>query len=152
MRVDAASRVVAATPELVYAALTDPDAWLSWLPPSGMSARIEHFDLRVGGGYRLVLTYDRPDAGQLGKTSADSDVVEGRFVELVPGERVAQEVDFTSDDPSYAGTMRMTWSVAAHPDGAEVSFRAEDVPAGISAEDHRAGLLSSLANLARFLR
>lgn len=151
MRVDAAGRVVAASPQEVYAAFTDPAAWLSWLPPTGMTARIEHFDLRVGGRYRLVLTYDRPDPEQRGKTSADSDVVEGRFVELVPGERVVQEVDFSSDDPSYAGTMRMTWSVATHPDGTEVRFRAEDVPTGISPEDHRAGLRASLANLADHL-
>ena len=41
--------------------------------------------------------------------------------------------------------------MSAHPDGAEVTIRAENVPAGISAEDHAEGLNSSLANLAEHL-
>jgi hypothetical protein len=34
---------------------------------------------------------------------------------------------------------------------ARVEIRADDVPDGISAEDHAAGLASSLANLAAYL-
>ena len=35
--------------------------------------------------------------------------------------------------------------------GSRVEFRADDVPDGISAEDHAAGLTSSLTNLATYL-
>lgn len=34
-RTDKASRVIAASPERVYAALVDPDALTTWLPPEG---------------------------------------------------------------------------------------------------------------------
>jgi hypothetical protein len=44
--------------------------------------------------------------------------------------------------------MTMTWEVAAVADGTRVEIRAENVPAGISAADHAAGMSSSLANLA----
>jgi hypothetical protein len=44
--------------------------------------------------------------------------------------------------------MTMTWALTASADGTRVDIRADDVPAGISAEDHAAGLASSLANLA----
>jgi uncharacterized protein YndB with AHSA1/START domain len=149
-RTDTASRTVAAPPSRVYAALVDPEAMLQWLPPPGMTARFEHFDASAGGGYRIVLTY--PDAsGSPGKTTANSDVVDVRFIELVPGVRVVQAVDFESDDPSFAGTMTMTWELVAANDGTRVEIRADDVPDGISAEDHAAGLASSLANLATFL-
>src|SRR5690348_2398581 len=149
-RTDADSRVVAAPPERVYAALVDPEALLAWLPPAGMSGRFERFEARPGGGYRMVLTY--VDASEAhGKSSVDSDVVEARFVEIAPGERVVQAVDFVSDDPAFAGTMTMTWEVSAVEDGTLVSIRADDVPAGISAEDHAAGLASSLANLAHYV-
>ncbi len=47
--------------------------------------------------------------------------------------------------------MTMTWEVTAVGDGVRVDIRADDVPAGISAEDHAAGLHSSLANLGRYL-
>jgi hypothetical protein len=42
----------------------------------------------------------------------------------------------------------MTWEVTATEAGTRVDIRADDVPAGISADDHAAGLASSLANLA----
>ena len=149
-RTDRASRLIAAPPERVYAAFIDPAALEAWLPPTGMSARIERFDARPGGFYRMVLTYDDPSSAP-GKATADSDIVEGRFVDLVPGVRVVQAVDFVSDDPHYAGTMIMTWEVASHGAEARVEFRADSVPDGISADDHAAGLNSSLANLANYL-
>jgi len=88
-RRDTASRIVAASPAQVYAALVDRDALEAWLPPEGMTGRFERFDPRPGGSYRLVLTY-ADAAGGHGKATADSDVVESRFVELVPGQRVVQ--------------------------------------------------------------
>ena len=146
-RTDTASRVIAAPPARVYAAFVDPDELTAWLPPRGMTGRFERFDPRPGGSYRLILTY-ADASGAPGKTTADSDIVEARFVDLVPGVRVIQEVDFVSDDASFAGTMRMTWEVTAVEEGTRVDIIADDVPDGISAEDHAEGLASSLANLA----
>src|SRR3954447_4744232 len=115
-RTDTASRLIAAPPERVYAAFVDPDALLAWLPPDGMSGRFDWFDARPGGSYRLTLTY-ADASGAPGKATADSDVIEARFVDIVPGVRIT----------------------------------AEDVPDGVSAEDHAAGLSSSLANLADYV-
>jgi uncharacterized protein YndB with AHSA1/START domain len=98
----------------------------------------------------MVLTYSDA-SGEPGKASADSDIVEARFVEIVPGERVVQAVDFVSDDPAYAGTMVMTWQVTPADAGTRVNIVAEDVPDGISAEDHAAGLDSSLTKLAAYV-
>ncbi|WP_430781603.1 SRPBCC family protein [Actinoplanes sp. G11-F43] len=149
-RTDRVSRVVAASADRVFAALIDPAALAVWLPPEGMRGRFERFDARPGGSYRLVLTYD--DATEApGKTTADSDVVEARFVDIVPGVRVVQAVEFVSDDPDQAGIMTMTWEVSAVDGGSRVELRADDVPAGISAGDHAAGMGSSLDNLARHL-
>jgi uncharacterized protein YndB with AHSA1/START domain len=149
-RTDSASRVVNADVERVFAALLDPAQLEEWLPPSGMTGRFERFDPRPGGSYRLVLTY--LDSARAGKATADSDVVEATFIEIEPNVRVVQAVDFPSDDSSFAGTMTMTWEVSAHPDGAQVTIRAEDVPPGISSEDHAAGMASSLAQLAAFVK
>ena len=149
-RSDSASRVVAAPPARVYAALVDEEALAAWLPPEGMTARFERFDPRPGGSYRLVLTYTDA-ATASGKATPDSDVVEARYVALVPGVRVVQAVDFESDDPAFAGTMTMTWEVRAVAGGTRVEITADDVPDGISAEDHASGLASSLANLAEYV-
>jgi uncharacterized protein YndB with AHSA1/START domain len=149
-RTDSAYRVVAAPPDRVYDALVDPSALTAWLPPAGMSGRFEKFDPRPGGSYRLVLTYADASSAP-GKATAESDIVEARFTEIVPGVRVVQAVDFISDDPAFAGTMTMTWEVTGVEGGSRVDIRADDVPAGISAEDHATGLASSLANLAAYL-
>ena len=149
-RTDTASRVIAAPLDRVFAALVDPEALTAWLPPDGMSSRFERFDARPGGSYRLVMTYADASSAP-GKATADSDIVEARFVDVVPGVRMVQTVDFVSDDPTHAGTMTMTWEVTAIDAGTRFDIRADDVPAGISAKDHAAGLASSLANLATYL-
>ena len=121
--VDAASRLIAATPEKVFAALVDADALCRWLPPSGMNGRFDRFDARPGGSYRLILTYsDNSDAG--GKATDDSDIVEARFVDIVPNARVVQAIDFVSDDPAFAGTMTMTWDLVPVGESVRVEIRA----------------------------
>lgn len=149
-RTDRASRFIDAPVAHVFNALVDRDALETWLPPDGMTARFEHFDATPGGSYRLVLTYADPTDAR-GKSSADSDIVEARYVDMVPNDRVVQAVDFVSDDPAFAGTMTMTWAVRAVDDGTQVEITADDVPDGISAEEHSAGLTSSLSNLARYV-
>lgn len=147
-RTDTASRVIRASPRTIYRAFVDPDAWVSWIPPGGMTGRIEAFDARVGGGYRMTLTYE--DRSIAGKSTQHSDVVEGRFVELIPDERVVQAVEFQSDDPGFAGTMTMTWALRTVQGGTEVTITCENVPEGISQQDHDEGLKSTLGNLAAF--
>ena len=136
--------------ERVFAALTQPGALLRWLPPRGMQGRFERFDMRDGGSYRLVLTYD--DASDApGKTTAGSDASEVRVVRVVEGESLLQEVDFVSDDPSVRGTMTMGWTLRSVDEGTMVELEARDVPPGIRARDHAEGLTSSLSNLSGLL-
>jgi uncharacterized protein YndB with AHSA1/START domain len=66
-------------------------------------------------------------------------------------DRVVQAIDFQSDDPSFAGTMTLTWTVSEADGGTRVDIRADHVPPGIAAEDHAAGMTSSLSNLATYL-
>ena len=149
-RTDRASRVIDAPVDRVFHALVDREALETWLPPAGMTARFEQFNAAPGGSYRLILTYTDP-ADARGKSSADSDIVEARYVDIAVNDRVVQAVDFVSDDAVFAGTMIMTWVVHAIDGGTRVEITADDVPDGISADDHAAGLASSLENLAGYL-
>jgi uncharacterized protein YndB with AHSA1/START domain len=149
-RTDSAARVIDAPVGRVFDALVDRDALETWLPPQGMTARFERFDPTPGGSYRLVLTFADPTDSH-GKSSSDSDTVEARYMDIVPNDRVVQAVDFLSDDPAFAGTMTMTWAVRAVDGGTHVQITADDVPDGISADDHSAGLTSSLDNLASYM-
>jgi uncharacterized protein YndB with AHSA1/START domain len=151
-RTDKASRPIAAPPDAVYRALTDPEALMAWLPPTGMSGEALLFEPWESGRYRIALRYESaaPPGGK-GKTGARSDISAGRFLALEPDRRVVQSVRFESEDPAFAGEMIMTWSLDLAPGGTIVTVTAENVPPGISAEDHAAGLASSLENLAHFL-
>lgn len=150
-RIDTATRRIAAAPEAIYRAWIDPDALARWLPPKGMACRIDAFEPRPGGHFRMVLTYLDPADGHHGKSATGEDAVEGRFVALEPSRLIVQDIDFRSDDPAFAGTMRMTWTLARAGACTEVTIIAENVPSGITPEDHATGLAASLENLAAFV-
>lgn len=149
-RTDSASRSIDAPVSRVFEALVDRTALEAWLPPSGMTGRFERFDPTPGGSYRLVLTY-KDSSRSPGKNTSDTDVVEVRFLDIVPNDRIVQAVDFESDAPEFSGTMTMTWSVRDDANGTRVEIVADDVPDGISAGDHAVGLASSLENLATYV-
>lgn len=150
-RTDRASRLIRATPATIYRAFVDPVALARWLPPAGMTGRLEHFEPKPGGRYRMTLTYDAPDRSTVGKSSEDADTVEGEFVRLVANREVVQRFAFESDDPAFAGVMTMTWKLEpTSPEATAVSIVCENVPEGIRAEDHATGLGSSLQNLAAY--
>jgi uncharacterized protein YndB with AHSA1/START domain len=145
-----ASRVILTTPRAIFRAFIDPEALVNWRAPAGMTARVQSFDPRPGDGYRMILTYDDP-TGAPGKTDPATDVVNVRFVELDPETRIVEAITFESDDPAFTGTMTLTTTMATVNGGTKVSFMAENVPHGISEEDHRKGMESSLKKLANLL-
>jgi uncharacterized protein YndB with AHSA1/START domain len=114
-----------------------------------MTGTMLAFTFSEGGSYRLLLTYNEPQHTP-GKTSEDADEVEVRFVKLLPNERIEQAVTFKSDDPAFSGEMRIAWVLESVQNGTFVTVRCEDVPSGIGANDHHAGLQSTLTNLAAF--
>ena len=146
------NRWVPAPRSAVFAAFLDAEALVAWLPPAGMTGEIHRFDARVGGGYAMTLRYERPGPEVRGKTTADADSVAVRFVEIVPNARLVQAIDFATDDPSYGGTMTMTWTFADVSGGTEVAVEVVDAPPGISEADHEIGIRSSLDNLDCYLR
>ncbi len=146
---DTGRKLLSAPPTAVFAALVDADARAQWLPPTGMSGRFEWFDARAGGGYRMVLTYD--DLTIAGKSEDNADVVDARFTVVEAPHRVVEEADFVSDDPAFAGTMTMTWSLEPADAGTLVTVTATDVPDGIGSADHVQAFESTLGNLGAYL-
>lgn len=133
----------------VYAALIDADAVAAWRVPPGMTSRIHEFDGREGGRVRISLTYDAP-TGQ-GKTSAQTDTYHGRFVELIPEERVVEVMEFETDDPALRGEMKLTITLADADGGTEVTAAHDDLPPGLPPQANEEGWRLSLAKLAELL-
>ena len=136
-----------ATRAAVYRACLDADTVAIWIVPDGMRSEVHAFDARVGGAFRISLTYDAP--GEAGKTSAHTDTFHGRFVELVPDERIVQTVAFETADPAMQGDMRVTITLVDAPGGTDIHYVHEGVPDAIPPADNEAGTRMSLAKLAR---
>lgn len=145
------SKFIRAAPEAVYRAFTDPEALAVWMAPGSMTGKMHNFDGRVGGGYEMSLYYPDSDSSARGKTTAKEDRSWSRFVELTPPSRIVQAVRFDSDDPAFAGEMRMEVTLAAEGDGTNVSILFNDIPPGIRPADNEKGTQSSLDKLARYL-
>jgi uncharacterized protein YndB with AHSA1/START domain len=145
-RTDRAERVIRAPADRLFACWTDPELLVHWLPPRGMSGRVEVFDPTPGRPFRIVLSYE--DAADHGKSGGGEDVVAGMFVVVEPPRHLAFVCRFDSDDPAFQGEMRMDWHFDPIPEGTLVRIIASDVPSGISEQDHAAGMGSSLTQLA----
>ncbi|HLU11940.1 MAG TPA: SRPBCC family protein [Oceanobacillus sp.] len=145
------SWLINAPREVVYRAFLEPDAVASWLPPDGMKGQVHVLEPRVGGKFRVSLTYLNPEESLGGKTSEDTDTTQGRFVELIPNEKIVWMTEFESEQPEFAGEMKIIWSLADADGGTEVTVVCEDIPVGIRLEDNELGSKLSLQKLAAFV-
>ena len=137
---------IRAPSERVYRALIDPAAVEKWMVPDGMTSLVHAWDARVGGAFRVSLTYDLPT--QTGKTSAHTDTYHGRFVELVPNTKVVQVLEFETADPAMQGEMTTTIELADAEGGTELTAIHDNLPPGLSPQDNELGWRISLRKLA----
>lgn len=99
----------------------------------------------------MSLAHQNPWDSQHGKTSQDRDTFQGRFVELVPFEKIVWFVESESHEPGLTGQMRITWSLADAEEGTNVKVLCDGIPEGIWHEDNEAGCRSSLQKPAALL-
>jgi len=92
----------------VFAALTTAADYQRWNVPDTMTSVVHEFDARPGGKFRVSLTYMNEGAG---KSGAHTDTYHGVFTELVPNEKLVQEIQFESANPALQGTMRITFAL-----------------------------------------
>ncbi len=133
-------RVIRSTPDRVYRAFVDPDAWTKWLPPHGFTARVHSHDPRVGGQYRMSFT---------NFTSGNSHSFGGEYLELVPRQKLRYTAVF--DDPSLAGRMQTTITIRAVSCGVELHVLQEGIPDAIPLDGCYLGWQESLEQLVRLV-
>lgn len=130
----------------VYRALLDPRAVAAWRVPDGMTCRVHAFDPREGGAFRVSLSYDEPTG--TGKTTAQADTYQGRFVKLVPDELVVEAVEFETTDPALRGEFTITTTLVDAGGGTDALVVYEGLPPGLPAADNETGTRMALAKLA----
>ena len=133
-------RVLRAPPERIYKAFIDADAMNKWLPPNGFTGKVTQMDAKVGGGYRMTFT-------NFGTGSSHS--FGGKFLELVPGERIRYTDQF--DDPNLPGTMTTTVALKKVMTGTDVQITQEGIPDAIPAEMCYLGWQESLVLLGKLV-
>jgi uncharacterized protein YndB with AHSA1/START domain len=144
------SKIIKASKEKLYKALTDPQALGVWLAPGDMTGKVHHFDLRVGGGYEMSLFYPASEKEARGKTSGKEDRFKATFVELTP-DKIVQVIHFNSTDISFSGEMTMEVTFETMGNETKVTFLFKNIPPGIKPEDNEAGTESTLKKLARYV-
>ncbi len=130
-------RVLRTAPEKVYRAFLDADAKAKWLPPYGFTCKVHHLDAKVGGSYKMSLT---------NFTTGGSHAFGGKYLELVPGERIRYTDKF--DDPNLPGEMLTTITLKKVSCGTELNVVQEGLPDVIPPEACYLGWQESLAQLA----
>lgn len=133
-------RVIKATPERVYRAFLDADAWVKWLPPNGFTGKVHQLDAKVGGTYRMSFT---------NFTTGHSHSFGGEYLELVPHEKIRYTARF--DDPNLPGVMQTTVSLREVFCGVELNVVQEGIPGVIPAEACYLGWQESLVLLGKLV-
>ncbi len=133
-------RVLRSTPEKVYRAFTDADAFARWLPPCGFTAKVHHFDAKVGGSYKMSFT---------NFTTGNSHSFGGTYLELTPHKYISYSAKF--DAPNLPGEMRTTVELTPVPCGVEVNIKQEGIPEVIPVSGCYLGWQESLQFLAQLV-
>ncbi len=115
-----------------------------------MTSEVHELDPRVGGSFRVSLSYR--DAARHGKTRESTDTYRGRFLELVPDERVVEAVEFDTGQAAMRGEMRITTTLTdAEDGGTEIEMTFEGLPPGVRPQDNEEGTRIALERLAALL-
>lgn len=133
-------RVIAAKPEKIYRAFIEPDAVASWIPPYGYLCTVHELEAKVGGKHRMSFR---------NFTTGHGHSFGGRYVELVPGERLVYTDAF--DDPNLPGEMQTTVTLKAVSVGTEISIVQAGVPDLIPPEACYLGWQDSLQKLEKLV-
>lgn len=133
-------RVLTAPPERVYRAFLDADAIAKWLSPNGFTCKVHELDAKVGGTYRMSFT---------NFSTQNSHSFGGKYLELVPGERIRHTDTF--EDPNLPGEMITTITLRQVSVGTEMSITQENLPDAIPVEACYLGWQESLVLLGKLV-
>jgi uncharacterized protein YndB with AHSA1/START domain len=133
-------RVLATRPDKVYRAFLEPDALAKWMPPNGFTCTVHSLEPRVGGSFRMSFR---------NFTTGSGHSFGGKYLELVPGERVSYADRF--DDPNLPGEIRVTVTLRKASLGTDVTIVQEGLPDAIPVEACYLGWQESLRNLSKLV-
>ena len=133
-------RVLKATPEKVFRAFSDTNAFISWLPPYGYVCSAQQMDFKVGGHYKMTFTtFSTGSVQSFG----------GEYLEIKPNEFLKYIDKF--DNPDLPGEMITTVWLKKVSCGTELKITQENIPSAIPTEMCYLGWQESLEKLKKLV-
>lgn len=127
-------RRMKAPPERVWQAWTDPALMLRWFGPHHTHAEHAEGELRLGGGFRVVL---REDSGERHEAI-------GRYAEIAPPHRLVFAWNWASTPERVS---RVTVLLRPVPEGTELTLTHDRFADAATATRHTRGWTESLEKL-----
>src|SRR6478736_6787556 len=113
-------RVLKASPEKVFRAFSDLNAFSWWIPPYGYLGLVHQLEFKVGGSYKMsFINFSTGNGHSFG----------GKFLELKPNEFIKHTDKF--DDPNLPGEMITSVWLKKVSCGTELKITQEGVPSVI---------------------
>ncbi len=133
-------RVLATSPEKVFRAFTDADAFSSWIPPYGFVCKVHNFDFRIAGNYKMSFQ---------NFSTRNSHSFGGEFLEIKPNEFLKYSDRF--DDSNLPGEMITSVKLTAVTGGTNLHIVQEGIPDVIPVEMCYLGWQESLEKLKKLV-
>ena len=133
-------RVLAASPEKVFRAFSNEDAFASWLPPYGFVCKVHQMEFREKGTYKMSFT---------NFSTGNGHSFGGEFIEIKPNELLKYTDRF--DDPNLPGEMITTVRLTQVSCGTELRIVQEGIPDVIPVEMCYLGWQESLEKLKKLV-
>ncbi len=116
-------RILRTSPENVYRAFLDKDAFVRWIPPKGFYGKVLELDAQVGGKYKMSFT---------NFTTGHEHSFGGEYLELIPNEKIRYNASF--DDANLSGEMTTTIELKKVSVGVELTVVQGGIPDMIPVE------------------
>ena len=133
-------RVLATSPEKVFRAFADSDAFASWLPPYGFVCKVHQMEFREQGTYKMSFT---------NFSTGNGHSFGGEFVEIKPNELLKYTDRF--DDPNLPGEIVTTVRLTQVSCGTDLHIVQEGIPDAIPVEMCYLGWQESLEKLKKLV-
>ena len=133
-------RVLATSPEKVFRAFSNSDAYSSWLPPYGFICKVHHMEFQLEGSYKMSF---------LNFSTNNSHSFGGKFLEIKPNELIKYTDRF--DDPNMPGEMITTVRLKKVLCGTDLHIVQEGIPEAIAVEMCYLGWQESLEKLKKLV-
>jgi len=133
-------RVLTASPEKIFRAFSDPNAFLAWLPPYGFFAEVQKLEFRVGGSYKMSFT---------NFSTGYKHSFGGEYLEIDSNNFIKYIDRF--DDPALPGDMITSVWLKKVSVGTELKITQEGIPSAIPVEACYLGWQESLEKLKKLV-